>query len=132
MQSTLRILGFLGTGSFVAHGPFFLGGGTNDPKLIQSIAGTYQWLGEQPVSEPGTFLLKESYQTGLEHLKKKWGFRDRQSANQALSPTHHSASSRFLGLFCSIRLIPYAVKPMKKTVEIGIFFFFIHILVSSD
>ena len=37
--------------------------------------------------------------------------------------------SLFLGLFCSIRLIPHAVKPMNKTGEIGLFFFFIHILV---
>ena len=69
VQSTSRLLSFLGTGSFVAPGPFFLGGGTNDLGLIQSIAETYQWLGEQPASEPGIFLLKESYQIGLEHLK---------------------------------------------------------------
>ena len=40
--------------------------------------------------------------------------------------------SLFLGLFCSIRLIPHAVKPINKTGEIGPFFFFIHILVCSD
>ena len=28
--------------------------------------------------------------------------------------------SQFLGLFCSIRLIPHAIKPIKKTVEIGL------------
>ena len=39
-------------------------------------------------------------------------------------------SSDFLAY--SIILIPHAVKPMKKTGEIGLFFFFIHILVVSD
>ena len=70
VQSTSRILCSLGSGSFVAPGPFFMGGGTNDLGLIQSIAETYQWLGGLPTSEPGIFLLKESYQIGLELLKK--------------------------------------------------------------
>ena len=38
--------------------------------------------------------------------------------------------SRILGLLCSLSLTnSNADKPMKKTVEIGLFFFFIHILV---
>ena len=37
--------------------------------------------------------------------------------------------SWFLGLFCSVIPFSHAVKPMKKTVDRGLFFFFIHILV---
>ena len=44
----------------------------------------------------------------------------------------HVYFSRFLGLCSSIIPFSHAVKPMKKTVKIGLFFFFIHIIVVSD
>ena len=69
VRAKTRILDFLGTGYFIAPGPFLLGGGTNDRGLIQSLAEVYCWLADQ-ADESGVLLLKDSYLAGLRQLEK--------------------------------------------------------------
>ena len=56
-----------------------------------------------------------------------------QSKILGLGSLNNLACSRILGILCPLSFTnSNADKPMKKTVEIGLFFFFIHILVSPD
>ena len=58
----------VGHGCNVTPGAFILGGGTNDPALLQSMNEIYTWLSKMDGGGHGFLLLKEAYKVGIAQL----------------------------------------------------------------